>query len=170
MQTDNIELIPVGQPVGPLHWEMSMNGGKASGHGNYPVVNVGYNQTDDITFTIRHPGTIKFAQNGAFCAQAGTAKPTACDGQFTYTGQGTTKLVVHDSNTKAGTYTYVINFEGKVPQLDPIIKNGGNGTSGTWFSATDTIEIVAVALAVVLIAWLLWRRFASPAPNRTKGP
>ena len=172
MQSDSIELIPVGQPVGALKWQMSMNGAAPQGQGNYPAVNVGYNQTDDITFTIKHPGSIKFAQKDAFCAQAGTNKPTNCDAQFTYTGGGTTKLVVHDSNTSAGTYTYVINFNDNVPQLDPIIKNGGNGIVGGigGYSATALVEIGAVALLAVLLIVLVARRFSSSAQNRTKGP
>jgi hypothetical protein len=172
MSNDKIELIPNGHPVGPLTWEMSLNGGKAKGRGDYPVVYVPAKETGTVTYTIAHPGSIAFAQTNTFCAQAGLNKPTgSCDGQFTYTGAGTTKLVVTDANTAAGKYTYVINFNDNTPQLDPIYNNGGNGifNPGPAFSASYIAGAAIVILVLVVIAVFAWRKFG-PQENTTKGP
>jgi len=178
MTTDNIsvELNPVGNPV--TKWEMSLNGGKMKGPGEYPPANVKPGDTGVITFTINgNPNSnVTFAAaqtdptniSNPFCAQLGSTKPTACGGPFTYTGAGTTQLVVTDSNNElsAASYYYVLNFNG-APQLDPIINNGGNGVynPGPRFA----LEAVVVLLAVVLIAFFAWRKFRSPE-NTTKGP
>lgn len=152
MKTDMIELIPVGQAVGPLKWEMSLNGGKSQPHDSYPVLSADHETDHDFSFTIRHPGAIKFAQTDPFCAQIGSAKPTACDAKaFTWDIDAKSgALVVHDHNPVPGTYTYVINFNG-APQLDPIIKNGGccTGTSSATYSATTIAEYGALLLLVV---------------------
>ena len=172
MSNDKMELIPVGQPVGPLKWQMSMNGGKSKGPGEYPTVDVPAKETGTVTYTIKHPGSIAFAQTNAFCAQAGLNKPgNSCDGQFTYTGGGTTTLVVNDANTAAGKYTYVINFNDNTPQLDPIFNNGGNGVyhPGPGFSATQVLEATFVILVIIVVAFFAWRKFNSPE-NTTKGP
>jgi hypothetical protein len=154
MKSDTIQLIPVGQPVGPLKWNMSMNGNPPQGPNNYPEVVVAKGDTADLTFTIRNPGAIKFADNDAFCAQAGTAKPTAgkCDtNDFSYTIDSSGNLVVHDKNLSEGTYTYVVNFK-FAPQLDPIIKNGGGGGLMTGVEIWYAIGAVGI-IALVVIFW-----------------
>jgi hypothetical protein len=172
-QADKIELIPVGQPIGPLKWEMSLNAGKASGNGPYPPVILKYGDTDDMTFTIRHPGSITFAQQNAFCAQLGTSKPQVCDTKnFSFSGGGTTTLAVHDANGTAGDYYYVINFNDGTPQLDPIIKNGGGGT-GMWNSALSAATLLEAAGAILLVALVIYvaRRMIMSSPqDKTKGP
>lgn len=167
MKADTIQLIPVGQPVGPLKWQMSLNGQAAQGQGNYPVIDVPVNEKDDITFTIKHPGAIKFATANAFCAQEGMAKPDAakCDPLFTWKIDGNGDLVVHDSNPKDATYTYVINFNGNTPQLDPIIKNGGTTTppgGGLAFSST-AITLLAIVAVLALVALVARRMMNRPA-------
>ena len=155
MKADTIQLIPVGQPVGPLKWQMSMNGAPPQGQGNYPVVDVPVNVTDDITFTIRHPGSIKFAATDAFCAQEGTSKPKVCDKTvFTSSFDQQGNLVVHNANSKEATYTYVINFTEGTPQLDPIIKNGGTTIppGGGLASYSTTITVLAIVALVALVA------------------
>lgn len=168
MNADNVQLIPVGQSVGPLKWQMSMNGGPAKGQKDYPVVNVPANQTSDITFTIRNPGAIKFAATNAFCAQEGASKPTACDTTaFSYTIDQAGNLVVHDSNPKDATYTYVINFNGGTPQLDPIIKNGGTTTPpgglASYSTATIVLALVALVALIALVARHMMKRSAPKA-------
>jgi len=170
--TDNIELIPVGKPTG-MDWHMSLNNGNPQGPNSYPEVSVKAKDTDSITFTIKHPGAIKFADTDAFCAQAGTTKPTACGGPFTISGGGTTQLVVKDANTdpSATTYTYVLNFK-NAKQLDPIIKNGGCciGTAQNFWSSPTGVALEIAAVALV-IAFLVWRVVLSQRTvNRTKGP
>jgi hypothetical protein len=171
---DKIELIPVGQPVGPLKWQMSLNGGAPQGSGKYPDVVVKYGDMDDITFTIRHPGSIRFAQQDAFCAQLGKAKPQTCDTiDFSFTGGGTTQLVVTDKNGTAGDYTYVLNFNDGTPQLDPIIKNGGGGTgiaSNMNFTTANLVEIGGAIILVALVAYVARRMFMTAPRDTTKGP
>lgn len=168
MSNDKIQLIPVGQPVGPLTWQMSMNGGKAQGPKDYPVIDVPNKETGTVTYTIQNPGSIAFAKTNTFCAQAGLNKPTNnCDGQFTYKGAGTTTLTVTDANTAAGKYTYVINFNGNTPQLDPIYNNGGNGVYNP--GPRYALEATVVILAIIVIAFFAWRKFNSPE-DTTKGP
>src|SRR5438309_2645860 len=116
MKSDNVQLIPVGQPVGPLKWEMSLNGGKSQPHASYPVLGADHETDHDFSFTIRNPGAIKFAKADPFCAQMGTAKPTSCDTKAFTWEMKSGALVVHDHNPVAGSYTYVINFNGP-PQL-----------------------------------------------------
>ena len=172
MSSNKIELIPVGQPVGPLTWQMSKDDGPPKSKGDYPVIDVPAKQTGTVTYTIRHPGSITFAQTNTFCAQAGLNKPTpttTCDTQFKYQGEGTTTLTVTDANTAAGKYTYVINFNDNTPQLDPIYNNGGNGVSGhPGFGATQVFEAAFVILVIVVVAFFAWRKF-NPE-NTTKGP
>src|SRR5206468_7258182 len=129
-----------------------MNGGEPKGQGQYPEIHVKATDTGDITFNIDHPGSITFANTDAFCAQAGTVKPTKaseCGGPFTFTGGGTTQLVVHDANNDktATTYSYVMNFNYAKP-LDPIIKNGGccTGANNTAYSLTTIVEYGALLL------------------------
>lgn len=168
MSSDNIQLIPIGQPVGPVKWQMSLNNGTPKGRGNYPVVDVPAKETGTVTYTIKNPGSITFAQTNTFCAKAGLNKPTStCDGQFTYKGGGTTTLVVNDANTAAGTYTYVINFSGTTSQLDPIYNNGGNGVYSP--GPRLFLEATVVILAIIVIAFFAWRKFNSPE-DTTKGP
>lgn len=169
---DSIELIPVGKPTG-MTWQMSLNGGSAQGPNGYPEVSVKAKDTDTITFTIQHPGAIKFADTNAFCAQAGTSKPTTCGGPFTFTGAGTTQLVVKDANNEAlpTSYTYVLNFKNAKP-LDPIIKNGGccNGVTQTFWSSPTGIAL-EIAAVVLVIAFIMWRMVGSQRTvNKTKGP
>ncbi len=186
MKTNNVSIkaIPHGQPVGPLHWDMSINGGPVQGSGSYPVITVTKGDDAVLTFTIDHPGSIAFAQDnpnphpgepsGPIYIQAGTAKPTAgVDSQFTVQGAGTQTLTVTDSNMTAGKYTYVLNFNHGVPQLDPIVQNGGGGGGlGRDFLGATATQLV-VALLVVLVAAVLVRQFfgkpAAPS-NETKGP
>lgn len=151
---DTVQLIPVGHPTG-MDWQMSLNSGPKS-QGKYPEIQVKYGDTDEISFKIDHPGAIVFADKNAFCAQAGTSKPTQCGGPFTVAGGGTTQLTVHDANTDKGetTYTYVLNFK-NARSLDPIIKNGGGG-GGVQF-ADNIGQILAIAVGVVVIALILWR-------------
>lgn len=161
---DTVQLIPVGHPTG-MEWQMSMNGGAPKGQGQYPEIHVKATDTSDMTFSIDHPGSITFANTDAFCAQAGTVKPTKaseCGGPFTFTGGGTTKLVVHDANSDqtATTYSYVINFNYAKP-LDPIIKNGGCCTSNNVkFTSATVAEIAAVVIVLAVIAFFVWRRMA----------
>ena len=163
MASETIQLIPVGKPIGPLKWNMSMNGNAPQGPANYPEVVVAPGDTADLTFSIRNPGAIKFADKDAFCAQAGTAKPTTCDtNQFSYTINANGDLVVHDKNTVAGTFTYVLNFK-YAPQLDPIIKNGGGGGRTLGAEAWYAIGAVAI-IALVVIFWRpLMRLLGRPA-------
>jgi hypothetical protein len=179
-QPFSIELIPVGNPV--TKWEMSMNGGSKKGPGEYSPVNVGNKDTGVITFNIKgNPNSnVTFAAkqadptnvNNPFCAQAGSTKPTACGGPFSYPTGGGTQLVVTDNNNEntATSYLYVVNFNG-APQLDPIINNGGNGIyhPGPGFSSTYLIEAAVVILVLIVIALFAWRKFRSPE-NMTKGP
>jgi hypothetical protein len=176
----SIELTPVGNPV--TKWEMSMNGGSKKGPGDYPPVNVGHKDSGVITFNIQGDpnSNITFATkqtdptnvHNPFCAQAGSTKPAACGGPFSYPTGGGTQLVVTDDNNEnsAMSYLYVLNFNG-APQLDPIINNGGNGVyhPGPQFSATYVIEAVVVILVLIVIALFAWRKFRSPE-NTTKGP
>jgi hypothetical protein len=154
MKSDTIQLIPVGQPVGPLKWNMSMNGNAPQGPNDYPEVVVAKGDTADLTFTIKNPGAIKFADRDAFCAQAGTAKPAGkCDtNDFSYAIDASGNLVVHDKNVSEGTYTYVVNFK-YAPQLDPIIKNGGGG--GLMIGAEIWYAIGAVG--IIALAVIFWR-------------
>lgn len=172
MKTDNMQLIPVGQPVGPLKWEMSLNGGKDQPQNSYPVLNVNHETDHDFSFTIRHPGAIKFAKADAFCAQAGSAKPTACD-NTAFTSTVDTKsgaLVVQDHNPIAASYTYVINFDG-APQLDPIIRNGGccANSSGSANSLTTIVEYSALTLCLIALVILAWRKFGRARDDSTPG-
>lgn len=172
----SIQLNPVGNPV--TKWEMSMNGGKMKGPGDYPTANVNKGSTGVLTFTINgNPNSnVTFAAaqtdptniNNPFCAQLGSTKPTACGGPFTYTGAGTTQLVVTDTNNEvsAASYYYVLNFN-NAPQVDPIINNGGKGFYGP--GPRFALEAVVVVLAVILIAFFAWRKF-NPPENTTKGP
>jgi hypothetical protein len=171
MKADTIELIPVGQPTQPLKWQMSKNGAPPQAQGHYPVIHVPDRYTGDITFTIRHPGSIKFAATDAFCAQQGTGKPQTCDTTvFTSAINQKGQLVVHDANPFDATYTYVINFDG-APQLDPIIKNGGTTSpvAGTKSTVTPTIEVLGILFAVAIIALIIWRVNVSAAQKK-KGP
>lgn len=177
----SIALNPVGNPV--TKWEMSLNNGAWKGPGDYPHVNVNAGDTAVITFNIKgNPNSnVTFAAkqpdptsiNNPFCAQAGSTKPTACAGPFSYPSGGGTQLVVTDSNNEvsAASYMYVLNFNPGVPQLDPIINNGGNGAYGTGprFSTTQVIEAAVVILVLIVIALFAWRMFRSPE-NTTKGP
>jgi hypothetical protein len=158
-ETPSIKVIPVGQPVGPLHWNMSLDGGQPGGPNHYPKVAVGYGNNADLTFEIVHPGSITFAKDKPILIGPGTAKPTGVDAQFTFSGQGTTKLTVHDSNANAGTYTYVLNFE-NAPPLDPIIQNDGGGGRAGWFRDNSAAQIIGVLLVLVVAALFVRRMFA----------
>jgi hypothetical protein len=167
MRNDNIELIPVGQqPTKPPKWEMSLNGAMQQGPASYPVLNAPKGETADFSFTIRHPGGIAFAKDNPFCAQLGTAKPTACDVQAfsAHIDANSGALVVHDSNPTEATYTYVINFD-RAPQLDPVIKNGGccTGVSSSAYSFTTIVEYSALALLVIAAVIVAVRMFR-PGP------
>ncbi|HEV8406621.1 MAG TPA: hypothetical protein VGQ34_01705 [Sphingomicrobium sp.] len=176
----SIELTPVGNPV--TKWEMSMNGGKKMGPGEYPTANVPHGDTGVMTFTINGGpnSNVTFAAkqtdptniSNPFCAQLGSTKPTACGGPFSYPSGGGTQLVVTDNNNEmsAASYYYVLNFNG-APQLDPIINNGGNGiyNPGPRFTSTQVIEAVVLILVLIVIALFAWRMFRSPE-NTTKGP
>ncbi|HET7604522.1 MAG TPA: hypothetical protein VFK28_00445 [Sphingomicrobium sp.] len=171
MKAHTIELIPVGQPVGPLKWQMSMNGGPPQAQGHYPVIHVPDRDTGDITFTIRHPGSIKFAATDAFCAQQGTSKPQTCDkAVFTSAINQKGQLVVHDANPFDAIYTYVINFD-RAPQLDPIIKNGGTTqpVEGSSYKVTTAVEVAALLITFGIIAFIIWRVNVSAAQKK-KGP
>ena len=165
MKAETVQLIPVGQPVGPLKWQMSMNGGPPKAQGQYPALHAPNRDPLDITFTIQHPGAIDFADTNAFCAQEGTSKPQTCDTSvFTYSINQKGDLVVHDSNPKDATYTYVINFN-RAPQLDPIIKNGGIPPGGTRSSLETTVAVVAAVLVLAAIALFAWRKLMPSAPK-----
>ena len=170
-RNDTIELIPVGHPTG-MEWQMSLNNGKAQGPKSYPEVSVTAKDTDTITFNIRHPGAIKFADTNAFCAQVINAKTTTCAGPFSVTGGGTTQLVVQDANNEqsATDYKYVINFKNAQP-IDPIIKNGGccSGVTETFWSSPTGIALEIAAVALV-IAFVVWRMMLSRRTlDKTKG-
>lgn len=163
MSNDTVHLTKGGNPA---VWHMSLNGSNPpSGPGHYPSISVQSKQTDTITFTIDTPG-ITFAQNNAFCAQAGTSKPTTCGGPFTYTGAGTNQLVVTDLNTDHSqtSYYYVLNFSDN-SQLDPIINNGGNGvwTGGGTNTLIGEAALTALIVALVvsfIVAYLTASRIA----------
>jgi hypothetical protein len=160
-ETPKVQVIPVGQPVGPLHWQMSLDGGPPQGPKSYPVVPVGKGNDANLTFTIDHPGNITFAKIDPIYVQPGTAKPTSgVDSNFkVVSGAGTKELVVHDSNGLAGTYTYVLNFE-HGPRLDPIVQNGGGGGGRAMdFWGASATQVVGVLLVLVVAALLVRRAF-----------
>jgi hypothetical protein len=159
-EAPNIKVIPVGQPVGPFHWDISVNGGPPQGPGKYPVVAVGKGNDANLTFTIDHPGNITFAKIDPIYVLPGATKPTSgVDSNFkVVSGAGTKELVVHDSNGPAGTYTYVLNFE-HGPRLDPIIQNDGGGGRAMNFWGASATQVVGVLLVLVVAALLVRRAF-----------
>lgn len=154
----NVHLTKSGSPA---VWHMSLNGHASQGPKHYPPIDVKSHQTDTIVFKIDNPG-ITFAQSNAFCAQAGTSKPTTCGGPFTVSGAGTNQLTVIDLNTDphATTYTYVLNFSDN-SQLDPIINNGGNGLWGGVRTSTLLAEAALVSLVVALVVSLIVAYFTA---------
>ena len=154
MPGNNVNLIPVQAGGNFSQWNMSLNGGGTNGPQSYPQIPVtGSNAT--ITFTIVNPKGIQFDTANPIYVKAGTAKPgTTLDSQFTAAvtadqhGNPNAVLTVTDSNSTAGSYAYVLNFQNSIPQVDPIMNNGGPGGRNydyIWYA------VGAVALIVILV-------------------
>ena len=158
-------------PITSASWIMSLNGGAAQGPGNkkpFPVIHA--HQTDTITYTVvPNPHGVKFAPN-AFCAVAGTNKPTppqACSADFAQNSNPHV-LVVTDNVSAPGPapYYYTIKFTADasghaVGPVDPIIIHEVGvvlpGGTASWSTAT-IVGVAAVALVLFLVGVFAWRR------------
>ncbi|HEY8435198.1 MAG TPA: hypothetical protein VIK68_11410 [Sphingomicrobium sp.] len=163
MDPFKIELTPKGSPVTGMDWYMSVNGGVAGGPAHYPLIQVAYNDHATLTFSL--PGNsagISFPANGAdaFCA-VNIKNPNGCDTADFSATVNNGQLVVVDTNATLADYKYTLTFKG-AKKLDPIIKNGGGGTTGVQDFLTSPLGIaVEVAVAVLVLALIIWRVTAS---------
>lgn len=158
MSANNVNLIPVQANGNFSQWNMSLNGGSNNGPNSYPQISVtGSNST--VTFTIVNPNGIQFNTTNPIYVKAGTDKPgTSVDSQFTAAvsadthGNPNAVLTVTDSNATAGSYNYVLNFQNNIPQLDPIMNNGGPG-----YRNYDYVWLAVGAVALIAIVVLILR-------------
>jgi hypothetical protein len=157
----DVNLIPVWTGNTFKKWNMSMGkGGPVYGPGGYPHIQIGNPSGSTIKFTIVDPKGVEFNSANPIYVRAGTAKPGhEVDPQFTYSLSADTHnnlnvvLTLHDSNTTAGPYNYVLYFNDADP-FDPIIDNtgphggmgGGNSSSTYAWYAVGAVALIAVAV------------------------
>ena len=150
-----IALTPKGHPTG-MDWYMSVNGGVQGGPGHYPPIAVAYNHQATLTFSLpANSGGISFPAD-AFCAVS-VGKPNGCDTTDFSASVKNGQLVVVDTNGTSGDYKYTLTFKG-AQKLDPIIKNGGGGTTGSQdFLSSPLGTALAVAAVALVLALIIWR-------------
>lgn len=147
-------------------WRMALNQGMAQGPGQYPTVDVPYNQTADLTFQILNPQGVTFAATDPFGAKPVNNGKKDFKDQFTVSAGGGRTLTVTDHNGQklkqkylGGDYHYALHFSDGTT-LDPVITNGGC-CSEKGFSLNSTAYLAIGILALVVI-WVLFLRPKAP--------
>lgn len=149
----------------PLQWHM-LCGGQDYAPGNYPTLNVPYDNQATFNFAI--------AQGQNFAANpigvlGGANKPPHAgvgNGQINITTQTATALSFTDSNNLKGNnqLNYVLYFTDS-SKLDPIIQNGGccgvGGGQGGGFFQSEAFTIAMIVLAVLVIGYIGYRLFGA---------
>ena len=150
------------------HWEMSVDGASCVPASCTVTVTKGNNAL--INVAISDPnGPTSGPDQILFSSSPLSVPPTNPPEITDLTGQGTTNLSFKDHNLSQGTLKYVLNFNNKVPSIDPIIQNGGGGPPGyttqpgsPFLPRTTTAFVIELAIAFVLgaIIALAVRRIA----------
>ena len=179
MADHSITLTPAMQNES-IQWTMSYDGKVGSSPSTYPVIDLKAKEGHKLTYTIVNPEglSINFDQSKVqtgsgksidnvlwIQANSKPSQPVLSDQIKSVKFNSSTELVIKDKNSGAPvTLVYRINFVDAanpgttVTPLDPDLKNGGGNTS-----LVQNVAVVLAVVGVVLIAGLLFRRFARPS-------
>lgn len=152
-------------------WQMQDPAGSGNWKGapDYYTLNVPAKNTGKITFTIQG-GNAQFEPNQAAISDvaiaAGKGKPLtgSHSGQLhdfkTSNQNSVLKLKDKNSFPQPFDINYVLHFAGDVPDLDPIIKNGGDPPLTQRSALPDVAFLLIGAVVLALVAYMLGRRNA----------